>query len=162
MSLLSPLPNPLYRCRWPPPHLAPQEFSFSQVWANNQRPLQCAFSLERYSHSPAHLSCKISVRQVKGDEHLLQIYTSVVEVSGQWREHRRRCLLCGHFFSLLMASFITLNNSCFHLKACLMSLSGSLSHISQSSCPCLSHFKPVWDCMRLSLSTCLFFLPFLN
>lgn len=56
-----------------------QEFSFSQVWANNQRPLQCAFSLERYSHSPAHLSCKISVRQVKGDEHLLQIYTSVVE-----------------------------------------------------------------------------------
>ncbi|XP_055009577.1 netrin receptor UNC5D-like [Boleophthalmus pectinirostris] len=57
-----------------------QEFSFSQVWTAHQRPLQCAFSLERYSHhSSTHLSCKISVRQVKGDEQLLQIYTSVLE-----------------------------------------------------------------------------------
>ncbi|XP_061589323.1 netrin receptor UNC5D-like [Cololabis saira] len=56
-----------------------QEFSFSQVWAGNQRPLQCAFSLERYSHSPSQLSCKISIRQVTGEEHILQIYTSVVE-----------------------------------------------------------------------------------
>ena len=58
----------------------PQEFSFSQVWASNQRPLQCAFSLERYSHSSSQLSCKISIRQVTGEEHILQIYTSVVEV----------------------------------------------------------------------------------
>uniref|UniRef100_UPI0037E897DB unc-5 netrin receptor Da isoform X2 n=1 Tax=Semicossyphus pulcher TaxID=241346 RepID=UPI0037E897DB len=56
-----------------------QEFSFSQVWASNQRPLQCAFSLERYSHSSSQLSCKISVRQVKGEEQILQVYTSVVE-----------------------------------------------------------------------------------
>uniref|UniRef100_A0A4W6CJR5 Netrin receptor UNC5 n=1 Tax=Lates calcarifer TaxID=8187 RepID=A0A4W6CJR5_LATCA len=56
-----------------------QEFSFSQVWASNQHPLQCAFSLERYSHSSSQLSCKISVRQVKGEEQILQVYTSVVE-----------------------------------------------------------------------------------
>uniref|UniRef100_A0A673CKQ3 Netrin receptor UNC5 n=1 Tax=Sphaeramia orbicularis TaxID=375764 RepID=A0A673CKQ3_9TELE len=56
-----------------------QEFSFTQVWASNQHPLQCAFSLERYSHSSSQLSCKISVRQVKGEEQILQIYTSVVE-----------------------------------------------------------------------------------
>ncbi|XP_035996339.1 netrin receptor UNC5D isoform X3 [Fundulus heteroclitus] len=56
-----------------------QEFSFSQVWASNRCPLQCAFSLERYSLSTSQLSCKISVRQVTGDEQILQIYTSVVE-----------------------------------------------------------------------------------
>uniref|UniRef100_A0A3Q2PZ88 Netrin receptor UNC5 n=1 Tax=Fundulus heteroclitus TaxID=8078 RepID=A0A3Q2PZ88_FUNHE len=56
-----------------------QEFSFSQVWASNRCPLQCAFSLERYSLSTSQLSCKISVRQVTGEEQILQIYTSVVE-----------------------------------------------------------------------------------
>ncbi|XP_041706655.1 netrin receptor UNC5D-like isoform X5 [Coregonus clupeaformis] len=56
-----------------------QEFSFSQVWASNQHPLQCAFSLERYSPASSQLSCKISVRQVKGQEQILQVYTSVVE-----------------------------------------------------------------------------------
>uniref|UniRef100_A0A8C6UHP3 Netrin receptor UNC5 n=1 Tax=Neogobius melanostomus TaxID=47308 RepID=A0A8C6UHP3_9GOBI len=57
-----------------------QEFSFSQVWTARQCPVQCAFSLERYSHhSSAHLSCKISVRQVKGDTQLLHIHTSMLE-----------------------------------------------------------------------------------
>uniref|UniRef100_A0AAX7TUX3 Netrin receptor UNC5 n=1 Tax=Astatotilapia calliptera TaxID=8154 RepID=A0AAX7TUX3_ASTCA len=56
-----------------------QEFSFSQVWASNQHPLQCAFTLERYSHSSSQLSCKISIRQVTGKEQILQVYTSVVE-----------------------------------------------------------------------------------
>uniref|UniRef100_A0AAZ3REK7 Netrin receptor UNC5 n=1 Tax=Oncorhynchus tshawytscha TaxID=74940 RepID=A0AAZ3REK7_ONCTS len=60
----------------------PPEFSFSQVWASNQHPLQCAFSLERYSPASSQLSCKISVRQVKGQEQILQVYTSVVEVRG--------------------------------------------------------------------------------
>ncbi|XP_044000683.1 netrin receptor UNC5D-like isoform X4 [Gambusia affinis] len=59
-----------------------QEFSFSQVWASNRCPLQCAFSLERYSLSSSQLSCKISVRQVTGEEQILQIYTSVVEEPG--------------------------------------------------------------------------------
>ncbi|KAM8828089.1 netrin receptor UNC5D-like isoform 2-T2 [Spinachia spinachia] len=56
-----------------------QEFSFAQVWAGEQRPLRCAFSLERYNHSSSQLSCKIAVRQVKGEERILQVYTSVVE-----------------------------------------------------------------------------------
>lgn len=89
MSSLSPPPNPFIALPLRPPpsalHLPSplQEFSFSQVWASNQRPLQCAFSLERYSHSSSQLSCKISVRQVKGEEQMLQVYTSVVEVSGR-------------------------------------------------------------------------------
>lgn len=62
--------------------LALQEFSFSQVWARSRHPLQCAFLLERYSHLSSQLSCKISVRQVKGEERILQVYTSVLEVRG--------------------------------------------------------------------------------
>ncbi|KAM9794472.1 netrin receptor UNC5D-like isoform 2-T2 [Syngnathus typhle] len=59
-----------------------QEFSFCQVWWGKQRPLQCAFSLERNSASSSSfssspLSCKISVRQVQGEEQILQIYTTV-------------------------------------------------------------------------------------
>ncbi|TRY60815.1 hypothetical protein DNTS_003153 [Danionella cerebrum] len=56
-----------------------QEFSFSQVWCSSQSPLQCAFSLERYSPAANQLSCKISVRQVKGHEQILQVYTTVAE-----------------------------------------------------------------------------------
>ncbi|XP_041757325.1 netrin receptor UNC5D isoform X3 [Coregonus clupeaformis] len=56
-----------------------QEFSFSQVWCSNQQPLHCAFSLEKYSPTTTQLSCKISVRQVKGHEQILQVYTSVAE-----------------------------------------------------------------------------------
>ncbi|XP_017163205.1 netrin receptor UNC5D-like [Poecilia reticulata] len=78
MSNSTSLPNPFIPSR-PPSLSAPQEFSFSQVWASNRCPLQCAFSLERYSLSSSQLSCKISVRQVTGEEQILQIYTSVVE-----------------------------------------------------------------------------------
>ncbi|KAM3611780.1 uncharacterized protein V6R79_024129 [Siganus canaliculatus] len=56
-----------------------QEFSFPQVWCSNQQPLHCAFSLERYSPATGQLSCKISVRQVKGHEQILQVYTAVAE-----------------------------------------------------------------------------------
>ncbi|XP_074526433.1 netrin receptor UNC5D [Halichoeres trimaculatus] len=56
-----------------------QEFSFPQVWHTNQQPLFCAFSLERYSLATAQLSCKISVRQVRGHEQILQVYTAVAE-----------------------------------------------------------------------------------
>ncbi|XP_064164220.1 netrin receptor UNC5D-like isoform X2 [Anguilla rostrata] len=56
-----------------------QEFSFSQVWCSNQQPLHCAFCLERYSPATTQLSCKISVRQVKGHEQILQIFTSIAE-----------------------------------------------------------------------------------
>ncbi|XP_061135806.1 netrin receptor UNC5D [Syngnathus typhle] len=54
-----------------------QEFPFAQVWCSNQQPLHCAFSLERYSPATTQLSCKISVRQVKGHEQILQVYTAV-------------------------------------------------------------------------------------
>uniref|UniRef100_A0A672LIM2 Netrin receptor UNC5 n=1 Tax=Sinocyclocheilus grahami TaxID=75366 RepID=A0A672LIM2_SINGR len=56
-----------------------QEFSFTQVWYSNQQPVHCAFSLQRHSASTTQLSCKISVRQVKGHEQILQVYTSVGE-----------------------------------------------------------------------------------
>ncbi|XP_053336651.1 netrin receptor UNC5D isoform X2 [Clarias gariepinus] len=56
-----------------------QEFSFSQVWNSNQQPLHCAFSLERFNVGTTQLSCKISVRQVKGHEQILQVYTCVEE-----------------------------------------------------------------------------------
>ncbi|XP_058631706.1 netrin receptor UNC5D isoform X3 [Onychostoma macrolepis] len=56
-----------------------QEFSFTQVWYSNQQPVHCAFSLQRHSASATQLSCKISVRQVKGHEQILQVYTSVGE-----------------------------------------------------------------------------------
>lgn len=58
-----------------------QEFSFSQVWSSNQQPLHCAFSLERFNVGTSQLSCKISARQVKGHEQILQVYTCVEEVS---------------------------------------------------------------------------------
>ncbi|XP_022522583.2 netrin receptor UNC5D isoform X3 [Astyanax mexicanus] len=56
-----------------------QEFSFCQVWSSNQQPLHCAFSLERFTTATTQLSCKISVRQVKGHEQILQVYTTVAE-----------------------------------------------------------------------------------
>lgn len=62
------------------PSSSSQEFSFPQVWCSNQQPLHCAFSLERYSPTTSQLSCKISVRQVKGHEQILQVYTAVAEV----------------------------------------------------------------------------------
>lgn len=75
----------------------PQEFSFPQVWCSNQQPLHCAFSLERYSPATAQLSCKISVRQVKGHEQILQVYTAVAEV---------RLRSCGEGVSLFRSTFV--------------------------------------------------------
>ncbi|XP_051518320.1 netrin receptor UNC5D [Myxocyprinus asiaticus] len=56
-----------------------QEFSFTQVWYSNQQPVHCAFSLQRHSAATTQLSCKISVRQIKGHEQILQVYTSVAQ-----------------------------------------------------------------------------------
>ncbi|XP_069474073.1 netrin receptor UNC5D isoform X4 [Ambystoma mexicanum] len=61
------------------PFTACQEVPFSRVWASNQQPLQCAFSLERYTPATTQLSCKICVRQVKGHEQILQVQTSILE-----------------------------------------------------------------------------------
>lgn len=57
-----------------------KEFSFSQVWYSNQQPVHCAFTLQRHNDATTQLSCKISVRQVKGHEQILQVYTSLAEV----------------------------------------------------------------------------------
>ncbi|KAK1806831.1 hypothetical protein P4O66_005312 [Electrophorus voltai] len=70
------LPQVLWNIK---PFTTCQEFSFSQVWGSNQQPLHCAFTLERFNTATTQLSCKISVRQVKGHEQILQIYTSVAE-----------------------------------------------------------------------------------
>lgn len=59
-----------------------QEVPFSRVWCSSQKPLHCAFSLERYTPATTQLSCKICVRQVKGHEQILQIQTSILEVKG--------------------------------------------------------------------------------
>lgn len=51
------------------------------MWCSNQQPLHCAFTLERCSGAATQLSCNISVRQVKGHEQILQVNTTVAEVS---------------------------------------------------------------------------------
>lgn len=67
------------------------------MWCSNQQPLHCAFSLERYSPATAQLSCKISVRQVKGHEQILQVYTAVAEVRGRRRRGWGAFNLCVTF-----------------------------------------------------------------
>ncbi|XP_033994204.1 LOW QUALITY PROTEIN: netrin receptor UNC5D-like, partial [Trematomus bernacchii] len=54
-----------------------QEFSFRSVWFSSRQ--HCAFSLQRFSPNTSQLSCKISVRQVKGHEQILQVYTAVTQ-----------------------------------------------------------------------------------
>ena len=65
------------------------------MWGRDHHPLQCAFSLERLGPppTPPQLSCKISVRQVKGRQQILQVYTPAAEVSpgsGVMRRGRER------------------------------------------------------------------------
>nr|XP_014349455.1 PREDICTED: netrin receptor UNC5D [Latimeria chalumnae] len=70
------IPQFLWRIK---PFTTCQEVPFSRMWCSNQRPLHCAFSLERYSPATTQLSCKICVRQVKGDEQIIQVQTSILE-----------------------------------------------------------------------------------
>uniref|UniRef100_A0A4W4HL73 Netrin receptor UNC5 n=1 Tax=Electrophorus electricus TaxID=8005 RepID=A0A4W4HL73_ELEEL len=83
------LPQVLWNIK---PFTTCQEFSFSQVWGSNQQPLHCAFTLERFNTATTQLSCKISVRQVKGHEQILQIYTSVAEVRSVPRVYIPLCV----------------------------------------------------------------------
>ncbi|GAA6091735.1 unc-5 netrin receptor Da [Tachysurus ichikawai] len=55
------------------------EFSFTRVWCSTASPLHCAFSLQCHNTAANQLLCKISVRQVKGHEQILQICTTVAE-----------------------------------------------------------------------------------
>ncbi|KAK2093675.1 hypothetical protein P7K49_027413 [Saguinus oedipus] len=64
-----------------------QEVPFSRVWCSNRQPLHCAFSLERYTPTTTQLSCKICIRQLKGHEQILQVQTSILEVSASSTGH---------------------------------------------------------------------------
>ncbi|TSK72049.1 Netrin receptor UNC5D [Bagarius yarrelli] len=59
-----------------------QEFFYTRVWCSTASPLRCAFSLQCHNTAANQLSCKISVRQVKGHEQILQISTTLAENLG--------------------------------------------------------------------------------
>ncbi|GCC23093.1 hypothetical protein chiPu_0001486, partial [Chiloscyllium punctatum] len=56
-----------------------QEFAFSHIWCRNQQPLPCAFRVERFNSATTHFSCKICIRQLKGDEQIFHLSTSILE-----------------------------------------------------------------------------------
>lgn len=116
--------------RCPHPALL-QEFSFTQVWYSNQQPVHCAFSLQRHSASTTQLSCKISVRQVKGHEQLLQVYTSVGEV-----RFTLMSSLCLRGLSLFSQP---------HVYFFLKTKKKSLFQTVTAYCDRLSRFKKVYD-----------------
>ncbi|XP_072341754.1 netrin receptor UNC5D-like isoform X2 [Scyliorhinus torazame] len=56
-----------------------QEFAFSHIWCRNQQPLPCAFRVERFNSATTQLSCKICIRQRKGDEQIFHLNTSILQ-----------------------------------------------------------------------------------
>lgn len=76
ISLLD-MPQFLWRVK--PLTLFQQEIAFSQIWSRSQQPLPCAFRVERFNSATTQLSCKICIRQLKGDELFFQINTSILE-----------------------------------------------------------------------------------
>ncbi|XP_072122658.1 netrin receptor UNC5D-like isoform X1 [Mobula birostris] len=76
ISLLD-IPQFLWRVK--PLTLFQQEIAFSQIWSRKQQPLPCAFKVERFNSATTQLSCRICVRQLKGNEQTFHINTSILE-----------------------------------------------------------------------------------
>ncbi|TNN58368.1 Netrin receptor UNC5D [Liparis tanakae] len=114
-----------------------QEFSFPQVWCSNQQPLHCAFSLERFSPATAQLSCKISVRQVKGHEQILQVYTAVAEDSMLNTDNRDAAFHRTYVFNLYASGELQAHSLRINTWEPLSSSTGA----ARSRKMCLSHLK---------------------
>ncbi|XP_048379080.2 netrin receptor UNC5D-like isoform X5 [Stegostoma tigrinum] len=76
---ISVLDVPQFLWRIKPLTVFQQEFAFSHIWCRNQQPLPCAFRVERFNSATTHFSCKICIRQLKGDEQIFHLSTSILE-----------------------------------------------------------------------------------
>ncbi|XP_042200470.1 netrin receptor UNC5D isoform X2 [Callorhinchus milii] len=61
------------------PPAALQEFAFSHIWCSNQRPLSCAFTVEKFSSTNAQLSCRIRVQQLKGSDQTFHLCPCILK-----------------------------------------------------------------------------------
>ncbi|GCB72641.1 hypothetical protein scyTo_0002108 [Scyliorhinus torazame] len=76
---VSMLDVPQFLWRMKPLSVFQQEFAFSHIWCRNQQPLPCAFRVERFNSATTQLSCKICIRQRKGDEQIFHLNTSILQ-----------------------------------------------------------------------------------
>ncbi|XP_067879162.1 netrin receptor UNC5D-like isoform X3 [Heterodontus francisci] len=76
---VSMLDVPQFLWRIKPLTVFQQEFAFSHIWCRNQQPLPSAFRVERFNSATTQLSCKICIRQLKGDEQIFHLNTSILE-----------------------------------------------------------------------------------
>eukprot|EP00062_Callorhinchus_milii_P022883 gi/632981141/ref/XP_007907426.1/ PREDICTED: netrin receptor UNC5D [Callorhinchus milii] len=73
------LDMPQLSWRTKPPAALQQEFAFSHIWCSNQRPLSCAFTVEKFSSTNAQLSCRIRVQQLKGSDQTFHLCPCILK-----------------------------------------------------------------------------------